>query len=229
MKDIIDKILAYLPHYFADFGWLFSAPKNFIAARDVNSDETFAASLLFLAISLVISTLMITPLAPTGKDLWTTLTATAVENMIAVSLGALAIYIAWWLVGGRARVRGFFTTYAYFSGVSVVLFAGVSIVSTGVLKVFDPESMSVPAGSWKDFSSHMEQISVVGWSAAVQVAGYIFLAALFFWFIWSIIAWGAFRELNGLSKMRSFFAFLFWSVFWFVIASIETLVGFALQ
>ena len=35
MKDIIEKILAYLPQYFAELGQVCATPKRFIAERDV--------------------------------------------------------------------------------------------------------------------------------------------------------------------------------------------------
>ena len=98
MKDIIEKILAYLPQYFAELGQVCATPKRFIAERDVNADETFAASLLFLAISMVLQTLIWAPLNPSRRDLWTELGFVAVFNMMDVTLGALAIYTAWWIV-----------------------------------------------------------------------------------------------------------------------------------
>src|SRR5262249_42711291 len=137
MKDIIEKILAYLPQYFTELGEVCTTPKRFIAERDVNSDETFTASLLFLAISLVLQTLISAPLNPSGRDLWTELGSVAVVTMMDVTLGALAIYIAWWIVGGRARAKGFFTTFFYFSGVPMVIGAASGLFDLSIVKVFD--------------------------------------------------------------------------------------------
>ena len=94
MKEVIEKILTYLPRYFEELGEVCTTPKTFVAERDVNSDETFAASLLFLAISLVLQTLILAPLNPPGRDLWTELGSVAVFTMMDGTLGALAIYIA---------------------------------------------------------------------------------------------------------------------------------------
>ena len=103
-------------------------PKRFIAERDVNADETFAASLLFLAISLVLQTLIWAPLNLFHRDLWSELGLVAVLNMMDVTLGALAIYTAWWIVGGRATAKGFFTAFSYFSGAVIVIGAGFRIL-----------------------------------------------------------------------------------------------------
>jgi hypothetical protein len=104
MKEIIEKILTYLPRYFEELGEVCTTPKTFAAERDVNSDETFAASLLFLAISLVLQTLILAPLNPPGRDLWTEL-GSVVKGIFtfAVVDVALALWIFYRKVGAGIR------------------------------------------------------------------------------------------------------------------------------
>jgi hypothetical protein len=220
MKDIIEKVLAYLPQYFAELGEVCTTPKRFIAERDVNSDETFAASLLFLAISLVLQTLIWAPLNPSGRDLWTELGSVAVFTMMDVTLGALAIYIAWWIVGSRARAKGFFTSFSYFSGAPMVIGAGFGLFEWSIVKVFEPERFEKlfvrrPGSEQIKMMFDSEYATrIIGEPSAAwyMVAG-LHWAFIFLFLGWIIVAWGAFRKLSGLSKIRSFFAFLFAAIF----------------
>jgi len=220
MKDIIEKILAYLPQYFAELGEVCTTPKRFIAERDVNSDETFAASLLFLAISLVHQTLIWAPLNSSGKDLWTELSSVAIFTMMDVTLGALAIYVAWWIVGGRARAKGFFTTFFYFSGAPMVVGAAFGLFEFSILKVFDPERFE-KAVVRRPGSEQIKMIFDSEYAARIWgepnatwwVLGGLQGAFFLLFLGWIILAWGAFRKLSGLGKIRSFFAFLFAVIF----------------
>jgi hypothetical protein len=220
MKDIIEKILAYLPQYFVELGAVCTTPKRFIAERDVNSDETFAAALLFLAISLVLQTLILAPLNLSGRDLWTELGSVAVVTMMDVTLGALAIYIGWWIVGGRARAKGFFTSFSYFSGAVMVVGAGLILLEWSIVKLFDPErfekvfvrrhgSEQIKMMFDSEYAARIIGEPSVTWYVAVG----LHWAFILLFLGWIIVAWGAFRKLSGLSKIRSFFAFLFAAVF----------------
>jgi hypothetical protein len=236
MKDIIEKILAYLPQYFAELGRLFAAPKRFIAERDVNSDETFAASLLFLAISLVLSMLISQLFLRNDKDLWTELGRAAVVTMIDVTTGALAIYFAWWIVGSRARAKGFFTSFSYFSGALYVILAALDQLPISVIKIFEPEvfeKMLAPRSGLERFRLILDpqlRTQVFGEpTTALYVANVIDWAGTVLFFVWVIVAWGAFRKLSGLSKIRSFFAFLLACVFSVIGMITVTLVSFALD
>ena len=220
MKDIIEKILAYLPQYFAELGQVCATPKRFIAERDVNADETFAASLLFLAISLVLQTLIWAPLNLFHRDLWSELGSVAVLNMMDVTLGALAIYTAWWIVGGRARAKGFFTAFSYFSGAVIVIGAGFGLLELSIIKVLEPkrfERVFARRGGSEQIKMIFDPeyaARIVGEpSASWYVVMGIDWATTLLFLLWVIVAWGAFRKLSGLSKIRSFFAFLFAVVF----------------
>ena len=70
MKDLIEKILRYLPNFMKNFGSLFAGPKRFIGKRNAVAADNFEESLLFLGVSLVLVVIMIAPLLPPGKDLW---------------------------------------------------------------------------------------------------------------------------------------------------------------
>jgi hypothetical protein len=225
MKDLIEKILVYLPQYLSNFGLIFSGPKTFIAAKNVESDTAFTEALLFLGISLALVVLMLAPLQPAGRDFWSSFSSTLVVWLIAVPLAALVIRAAWWIVGGRAPAQSFFVTYAYFFGVPVVLSAAVQLLSMGFFKTFEPElySQVVAAMEKKSAMPAPSQSHVPLISLAILGIGFLLIA------IWGFIAWGAYRKLNGLGRLRSFAAILIAGILTWPVLAIIFMIGAAVR
>ena len=204
MQELLEKILAYLPQYLSDFGSLVSGPKRFIAQENPDAEDSFTKSLIFVGVTLALITVMTTPLRPPEKDLWNFLGATAALSLLAVSLIAADLRVAWRLVGGKATVRSFFITYAYFFGMMSVLFVFFVLLSNGVFKVFAPDLYArvIEAKLKKQPTPNPSGSSVPMVSFLILVVGNLLM------FVWWLAAWGAFRELNGLSKWRSFAAMM---------------------
>jgi hypothetical protein len=212
--NIIEKILAYLPQYFMDFGSLFSGPRRFLAQKNTDVEDAFAQSLLFLGISVVLVVIMTAPLLPPGKDLCTYLGTKAVAALLVVSLSAVALHVAWRIVGGKATIRSFFVTYAYFIAMLIVVFTLFLLLSEGVFKVLAPDlyTQGIEAKLKKQPMPDLSGSSIPLVSFYIQVAGVLFLL------VWLFIAWGAYRELNGLSEWRSSVAMLIAGLFGCAIA-----------
>lgn len=225
MKDLIQKILSYLPQYLMDFGALFSGPKRFMAQKNTRAEDTFDQSLLFLGVSLVLVVVMTAPLLPPGGDLWTHVGASAVTYLLTVTLSAIALRLAWRLVGGRATVRSFFVTYAYFFGVMVVVFTFFALLGEGVFKVFAPElyGQVIEAKLQKQPMPDLSGSSLPLVTFLILVAGYVFIS------VWGFVAWGAYRELNRVSKGRSFLALMIMGVFSWAIGAIVFFVASAMM
>ena len=225
MKELIEKILTYLPRYLMDFGSLVSGPKRFMAQKNTTEEDTFVQSLIFLGVSLVLVVVMTAPLLPPGKDLWTYLGTRTVVASIAVSLNAVALRIAWRLVGGKATVRSFIVTYGYFFGVLAVIFAAFLLLGEGVFKVLAPELYAevIQAKLNKQPVPDVSDSSVPLISFLILVAGFFLLA------MWCLIAWGAYRQLNGLSKWRSFVALIISGLLAWPIAAVVFFIDSAMM
>ena len=224
MKELIKKILVYLPQYFTNFGLLFVGPKRFIGQKNTVEEDTFKESILFLGTSLVLVVIMTAPLLPPGKDLWSHVGATAVVFLLAVTLYALALRLAWRIVGGKATVRSFFVTYSYFFGVLIVTYTLFILLSEGVFKVFEPELYAkvIEAKLNKQTIPDVSGSTIPLVSFGILVAGIIFIS------VWGFLAWGSYRVLNGLSKWRSFFAFMIMGVLGWPISAIVFFVASAI-
>lgn len=201
MKDLLDKILKYLPEYLTEFGEAFSGPKTFIGQRNVAGDEAFSNALLFLGLSVALVIVMSSPLRPAGKEFWVYVGSTAILTLVTVALFGTAVRIGWWLVGGRANAQSFFVTYSYFFGVVIVVMAGFQLVGIGAIKLFDPILFG------KIVEARAKGQSITGLTESEQTTLIVFLSIFGFGFIfssiWAFIGWGAYRQLNGLGKGRS--------------------------
>jgi hypothetical protein len=213
MKDLFEQILKYLPHYLTEFGTALSGPKSFIATKVSSEGDAFGESLLFLGTSLALVLLLNAPLLPAEKEFSRVAIPYFAYYLLTLPLAAMVIRAAWWIVGGRAPARLFFITYAYYAGVAIVLLSAIDLVCSGLFKTFDPQlyqEVSEPAQKSQTVQDwiqsgllHRYNQSYATFSAAIiDGLGYFAL------FIWGLIGWGAYRQLNGLSKLRSFAAFM---------------------
>ena len=225
MKDLIDQILKYLPLYLTNFGSIFVGPKSFIASRNVSSDDAFGDALLFLGVSIALIIVMGAPLFPPGKDLWTHVGSVAIQALVTVSLSAMVVRTAWWIVGGRASARSFFVTYAFFFGVALVIISVVQLLSFGFFKVFEPElfgqfiAATQRRGVMPDMSGDWVPLTAL----SIYIVGYLIIC------LWLFIAWGAYRNINGLSKLRSFLALMIAGILTWPVTAITVFVQSAIS
>lgn len=218
-------VLTYFPRYLVDYGSAISGPKKFMAQKNTVSEETFRDSLLFLGVSTVLSIFATLPLVPDGTDLKIFIGSNAVAVVLIVSLFAVVLRLAWRLVGGKAGVRSFFVTYAYFAGVMMVVFVVFQLLGIGILKVFDYELYSQLNRANQE-SQPVPDIwgnSVFLASFAVRMAGLLIIGC------WGFVTWGAYRELNELNKWRSFAAFILTGLFVLPVMAIVFLVNAAIS
>jgi hypothetical protein len=102
----------------------------------------------------------------------------------------------------------------------MVIGAGFGLLELSIVKVLEPERFERvfarrPGSEQIKLIFDQEYATrIVGEpSASWYVVMGIDWATTLLFLLWVIVAWGAFRKLSGLSKIRSFFAFLFAVVF----------------
>lgn len=202
----IRRTLAYLPRYVADFGSLLIRPKRFIAPRNVPGEETWRESLLFLTCSVIVTLLATIPGRPLDMSMVPHLAEEGLDALVGLFLFAVIIWTAWAMVGGRSTVRGFGVTFAYFGGVISVLFALVFLVADGIVMVLEPEMYEAARDAAELGAEESERrLDEIGYldrpavltGLVLQMVGPSVAPA------WALLAWGAFRQLNGLGEWRS--------------------------
>jgi hypothetical protein len=115
-----------------------------------------------------------------------------------------AVCIAWRTVAGRADVQKLFVVHFYYSGVLILLMSGWFMTLMGILK----------AGSPQFYASMMDSVNRGNPNfffepgnpdALLQARGFllVFRGGMAAAIAWCIAGWGAYRELNRLSALRS--------------------------
>jgi hypothetical protein len=215
MKDLIDKVLIYLPQYLLNLGVLLMRPEKFINERNGDTDEDFANGLLFLAISLVMYSTMSLK-RPPSMDIWNYLVAQAIVNVLQVFVMAIGARFAWRVVGGQATVRRFFISYAYCSGAALIILSPFELLAQDFLKAGAPELYAEALEAQREYKDFRSDNPAYATYSRIMLAGYIAVS------IWATWSWPTFRHLNGLSGNRSLMAYL---IFGFAAIPLLTLVS----
>lgn len=226
MKDVLEKILKYLPHYLFELGQLISGPKTFIKSLDIDSKETFNNALLFLAVSMVLATIIDTILKP-ASDIWIYVGALLVLTLLTVATIAFSIQVAWWIVGKKSPFHSYFIIHSYVISVATLASYFFNLLAFGLLRGLEPKLYKSIDAEWNknpvnpDFSSLLndKDFSDIFFNSEGGIAFIIaIIILLLFIMVWWICAWGAYRELNNSGKIRSFFAGMVFVVIGFLLA-----------
>jgi uncharacterized membrane protein len=217
MKDLILKVIGYVPRFITDFGGLLVAPKRFLRPRNSKPLEALPDALVFLAICLSLGLVLQLQLLPKGEDLWASLARSAITTLLALALMTGALWLAWRLVGGRASASSYFVTQAYVGGAASFLILIPLLISEGVFKVFDPalyvqvQAARLGRGPLPDLT---QSVAPLAYLIAVAVA-FVLTAS------WGFATWGAYRELNQVGRFRSAVALGVAGILgWFIVGAV---------
>jgi hypothetical protein len=127
---------------------------------------------------------------------------------------AVALKFSWWLVGGRSSFGRQLVTLFYFGGPFLLIFAVLLLFALGVVQFTFPDvfeslkDMIVRGG--RDDGGEFYRLLVTVISSdrapAFLLAMMSLLLPLTVPWVWVYAGWGAYRELNAVSKSCSFFA-----------------------
>ena len=133
------------------------------------------------------------------------LAADAVFTLLGVMGYGAALYLGWRIVGGRAALQKFLTIHFYFAGILDLLKTAIYLGMMGTIRAFDPALYkeiyeAVFSGSFMGFTIKNSERMMATPGIWVTIVGYVAIL------LWIYAGWGAYRELNRLSRMRSFAA-----------------------
>jgi len=210
VKDLLEKLVTLVPKYVGDVIRLTSGPKQFLMERVSTGEARWADGLIFLAISFVLAFLIGLPLARADADPMLDLASEGVFVLLYVVLYGYAVYLSWRVLGKVAPIQQFFVIHFYVAGILKLLLTAAFIAVVGVLRVGDPamnEEMlrEVAAGHMLWWTTNAPRLLA---SPAMRIAMCVLLVGVAGMFGWTIAAWGAYRQLNGFSKVRSSAAFV---------------------
>ena len=224
VKELLERLVTVLPAYFADLIQFTAAPKRFLATRTA----TWTQGLTFLAVSFLLTFIIQLPLTRTDPLLEAATDAAFVFTYVV--LFGYAVILAWRAAGGRAPIEGFFAIHFYVAGVIKLLMSATFIIVIGVLRMADP-------AAYREMSEHLyagdamwllANIDRLQHRPAWQVAMVLTMIGVALIGVWIVTTWGAFRQLNGLSRLRSVVAFAIFCAASVPVYIIVTLIAGAL-
>jgi ABC-type transport system involved in cytochrome c biogenesis permease subunit len=181
-----------------------------MSTKSTDAESFMSDALLFLAISLVLFTLLFAITVPTTSDIWIQLLRRGVYFILSVIASASAIRISWLMVGGKASFLSYFTTSAYFLGVSFVLLSLVMAMYAGTIKSFYPtmsQKLLKETNMLRMFSeTEISEVHFPDDGMGVTIALLVFFVGFLAIMIWSYIAWGVYGQLNNTTRWRSIIA-----------------------
>jgi len=193
MNDLFSKALTALPAYMSQVLGLLSGPKAFVLRKDLETSESANEAYTFLAITVFISLIAEVSILTEQKDYLLTFASLTVIAAIWLLLMSAALYLAWRIVGGKLSFRISFIVSCYFSGISTLILVVFTLMASGFLRTVDPDAaVKLFHGSAAD-------------ATGVGIHGYWILMGLGFVAVysWLVVAWGAYRSLNDVSRTSS--------------------------
>lgn len=208
MKELLERLVILVPAYFADVVHFTASPKRFLAKRT----STWNGGLTFLAISFLLTFVIQLPLSRTDPLL--DVAAAAAFVLGYVVLYGYAVLLSWRAVGGKGSIERFFAIHFYVAGVLKLILSATFMIVIGVLRMGDPSSYeemnkAVYAGNALWFVTNADRLTH---QPAWQLAMVLTLIGLSAMLAWIVAIWGAYRELNRLSRSRSRIAFVIFCV-----------------
>lgn len=207
MKELLDKILAYLPVYIPDLVRIISGPKRFVAERNRENEGDLIKAFTFLGASMAIFFILQAPVSTSGQAFLTETASRGILYLLFIVVFSAVLRLSWRIVGGKANYQRFLLTSSYYGGVILIGLAIATLCSIGILRAFYPESNAVfvkfvATGNIRAVSD--ADLEVL---RGIAVAFIAFLAVTLPTVVWGLVGWGAYRELNQLPQSRSCVAF----------------------
>jgi hypothetical protein len=224
--SLLDKAVAIGPGYLTDLLSLIQQPKRFVASRVSRDPVPIRDALAFLAISFALS--WVVKMSFLRSAPWLEVLPDAAFVLMEVLTYGAAICLAWRVVRGRAELQKIFVIHFYYSGVFLLLMVVWFMLLMGVIKSFDPvfyKAMleALYGGTFPSFlqerTVQATQSPAAAPTALIVIVG--FSAAL----AWLFAGWGAYRELNGVSKFRSVIAAIVFVALWFPISAVSFFIA----
>ncbi|HJZ65800.1 MAG TPA: hypothetical protein VKD70_15850 [Candidatus Acidoferrum sp.] len=202
MKEVLEKILSYLPVYIPDLVRIISGPKRFVAGHIKRKGELVKA-FTFFGVSLSIFFLLQADITVRGRGFTTDFIVHGILYLLSVAIFTVVLRLSWRIVGGRADYQGFLIATLYYVG---VLFVGIAIAAlcfTGVLRMFYPNVYTwfIQYLAAPNLPNPNNLDPTIARGILVAFLGFLTVAVLTLG--WGLAGWGAYREMNKLSRPRS--------------------------
>ena len=215
MSEAVQWLLKAIPTYVLTFGRVFVAPKTEILEKCRGGDSAVPGALAFLGVSQLVLYPLARGSTEPHSEFWDTVLS-SVSLGIIYGLGTLGMLaLAWRIMGARIEFSKLLVAYCYTVGVCSVIWSVLSLAMTGMFATLYPETFRammrhVATAPETISGKDAERLAEAAREAMALNAmpGYDLLGALIaiVWLLpllWWFCAWGTYRHLASVSRVRS--------------------------
>lgn len=204
MKELLEPVLRQLPGYVPDLGRLVTRPKTSIQRWVDEAQGALARPLVFVAVSVGIGFLLQLPRVGRDESLTTMVAAMSGFKVVALVAFAAVIHGLFKALGGTAKFPSTLSAYLYAVSPLYLLLVLLDLATQGLLREYSAAFAAAAAAdplldahgeAWQAFEKARPDLArtytVLTLLKAAAVLG------------WAVACWGAFRQLHGVSRLRS--------------------------
>jgi hypothetical protein len=223
MKDLLEFLWRSLSRYVPQLSAMVIAPKSTILTAIAREDR-FEAALTFTAVTVALAFLLQAPLAAGTIELTTVVGSMVAVKLVGILMGAAVIVFAFRIAGGRVAFEATLCAYMY---MICPLYLGLVLLMTMIGGVVAEQDAEAARLFFRTGEIPEEVVAAVLerslWRGAALVLFMLLMIAVVFG--WPLVCWGAFRIINGVSRLRSALAYaVALCLFLFVLNPILTLL-----
>jgi hypothetical protein len=206
-KDLLTRLLAALPNYIVDLTSIVSSPKRFVLQRALNNESPLVDALIFLTISSVIALGLQLPFMQ--QNAFEMSIQLSFSAFVIVAFGG-AVCLAWRCVKGTGSIINHFVIHFYYVGVLDMIWACYFMSFMGIFRVADRHlcgefMLAICRGEADWVIRNYDRLMASNAGIPLQFTASFFVSVML---LWIVAGWGAYRELNHLSSLRSAIAFI---------------------
>ena len=216
LKEFLEGIAAYGPRYLGELIAIFSGPKRFMAALELDAPDLLSRALLFYVMSLSIAFVFQLPFRAPAEELWIPFVVTMSVSLVSIFINTALVMLAFRMVGGSGSLQHHLILSFFVLGPFNVLISLIAAASKGIVKLRSPELLSLYDEAFEkaflplNFGdpANARFIPLVENGATLAATLFTFVAVYSFTLTWMILTWGGFRHLNSVARGRSALAML---------------------
>jgi len=169
---------------------------------------------------------------------WHSIAADAALKFVANVFWAGLALLAWRIVGGRASTRSFMAAYAYLFAAGLLIFALLTSIDAGALRLVKPNlfaeiiassssgqdsrRLKILLGSEGTYAMKALLDSDKDMADVIQTPGFLWIASMavlrgVFTLAWLMVSWGAFRKILQMPQSRAVFSLAIFLAFGLII------------
>jgi hypothetical protein len=215
MKDLLELIVKGLVGYVPVLASIVVSPRQSIQKLLAAEDEVLNKALAFCGLTLAIGFALQAPLAQSEDSFTTYAGSLAALRIVAVLTFAGFVMFFFRLVGGKGDYQSTLCACLYITSPIYLFLVITNLIMLGIITSYDLEIAEI----WRSGLPLTEsQLQTFTHSAPALAAGFLLLLLLqvLISVVWFLRCWGVYREIHGVSRLRSALVYLLTTGLWYL-------------